>query len=119
LPLLARSLVSGQEVEKSNYRGAASAIYNLAQKTNYFEGQLPNLAKAGIEAGFSYASQKLKNIFSAVSVELEDKVPPSVLKEAQNIVSNLNSKINIVGSNSNPSSITPISNNKKKEEIHR
>ncbi|MCZ6884676.1 MAG: hypothetical protein O7C71_05540 [Rickettsia endosymbiont of Ixodes ricinus] len=43
----------------------------------------------------------------------------NVLKEAQSIVSNLNSKINIVGSKTNALSITPISNNKKKEEIHR
>ncbi|WP_392506491.1 pentapeptide repeat-containing protein [Rickettsia sp. 2024-CO-Wats] len=49
-----------EEVEKSNYRGAASAIYNLAQKTNYLEGQLPNI----IKAGFSYATEKVKDVFS-------------------------------------------------------
>ncbi|BDU60625.1 hypothetical protein FLA4_10350 [Candidatus Rickettsia kotlanii] len=49
-----------EEIEKSNYRGAASAIYNLAQKTNYLEGQLPNI----IKAGFSYATEKVKDVFS-------------------------------------------------------
>ncbi|QCS24316.1 pentapeptide repeat-containing protein [Rickettsia parkeri] len=49
-----------EEVEKSNYREAASAIYTLVQKTNYLEGQLPNI----IKAGFSYATEKLKDVFS-------------------------------------------------------
>ncbi|ALN41328.1 hypothetical protein ASQ44_04300 [Rickettsia rhipicephali] len=57
-----------EEVEKSNYRGAASAIYNLAQKTNYLEGQLPNI----IKAGFSYATAKVKDVFSP-SQDFKDK----------------------------------------------
>ncbi|WP_103897114.1 pentapeptide repeat-containing protein [Rickettsia fournieri] len=57
-----------EEVEKSNYRGAASAIYNLAQKTNYLEGQLPNI----IKAGFSYATEKVKDVFSP-SQDFKDK----------------------------------------------
>ncbi|WP_016916805.1 pentapeptide repeat-containing protein [Rickettsia honei] len=57
-----------EEVEKSNYREAASAIYNLAQKTNYLEGQLPNI----IKAGFSYATEKLKDVFSP-SQDFKDK----------------------------------------------
>ncbi|GAA5252515.1 pentapeptide repeat-containing protein [Candidatus Rickettsia kedanie] len=57
-----------EEVEQSNYRGAASAIYNLAQKTNYFEGQLPNI----IKAGFNYATEKVKDVFSP-SQDFKDK----------------------------------------------
>ncbi|ABV84822.1 hypothetical protein RMA_0658 [Rickettsia massiliae MTU5] len=57
-----------EEIEKSNYRGAASAIYNLAQKTNYLEGQLPNI----IKAGFSYATAKVKDVFSP-SQDFKDK----------------------------------------------
>ncbi|MFV9873446.1 MAG: pentapeptide repeat-containing protein [Rickettsia slovaca] len=57
-----------EEVEKSNYREAASAMYNLAQKTNYLEGQLPNI----IKAGFSYATEKLKDVFSP-SQDFKDK----------------------------------------------
>ncbi|UZW38078.1 pentapeptide repeat-containing protein [Rickettsia conorii] len=57
-----------EEVEKSNYSGAASAIYNLAQKTNYLEGQLPNI----IKAGFSYATEKVKDVFSP-SQDFKDK----------------------------------------------
>ena len=57
-----------EEVEQSNYSGAASAIYNLAQKTNYFEGQLPNI----IKAGFNYATEKVKDVFSP-SQDFKDK----------------------------------------------
>ncbi|AXU06557.1 pentapeptide repeat-containing protein [Rickettsia japonica] len=57
-----------EEVEKSNYRGAANAMYNLAQKTNYLEGQLPNI----IKAGFSYATEKVKDVFSP-SQDFKDK----------------------------------------------
>ncbi|ABV74982.1 hypothetical protein A1C_03490 [Rickettsia akari str. Hartford] len=57
-----------EAVEQSNYRGAASAIYNLAQKTNYFEGQLPNI----IKASFNYATEKVKDVFSP-SQDFKDK----------------------------------------------
>ncbi len=58
-----------EEVEQSNYRGTARAIYNLAQKTNYFEGQLPNI----IKAGFNYATEKVKDVFSP-SQDFKDKI---------------------------------------------
>ncbi|EER22249.1 hypothetical protein REIS_1461 [Rickettsia endosymbiont of Ixodes scapularis] len=61
-------------------------------------------------------NEQLKDNFKN---EFENINKLNVLKEAQSIVSNLNSKINIVGSKTNALSITPISNNKKKEEIHR
>ncbi|AFE50162.1 pentapeptide repeat-containing protein [Rickettsia prowazekii] len=62
-----------EEVEKSHYHGAVSAIYNLAQKTNYFEGQLPNIIKAGFNSGFNYATEKVKDVFSS-SRDFKDKV---------------------------------------------
>ncbi|MFY9590052.1 pentapeptide repeat-containing protein [Rickettsia endosymbiont of Halotydeus destructor] len=52
-------------VEKGDYRSIATNIYSLAQKTNYFEGQVPSLTKAVIDAGLNYAAQKVTDIFSS------------------------------------------------------
>ena len=101
-----------ENIENKKYINVATSIGSLVWKegqTLNIIKQIPNVVKAGV--GY-FKSDK-------VPVELENKVPADVLKEAQNIVSNLNSKINIVGSKTNTLSITPISNNKKKEEIHR
>ncbi|WP_341790838.1 hypothetical protein [Rickettsia endosymbiont of Gonocerus acuteangulatus] len=59
-------------VENSNYTNAASSLYNLAQKTNYFEGQLPSLAKAGVKIGLNYVAGKVINIFSDAQQPLEE-----------------------------------------------
>ncbi|MCC8418718.1 MAG: hypothetical protein LN590_03980 [Rickettsia endosymbiont of Glossina mortisans submortisans] len=96
-----------ENVENKNYMNVATSIGSLVWKegqTLNIIKQIPNVVKAGV--GY-FKSDK-------VTVELENKVPADVLKEAQNIVSNL-----IVGSKTNTFSITPISNNKKKEEINR
>ena len=89
-----------EEVEKSNYRGATSAIYNLAHKTNYFEGQLPNILKAG----FSYATEKVKDVFSP-SQHFKDKTIDEItlrnnLNKIQNGKFNLEGAI-LVGNLSN------------------
>ncbi|WP_121543034.1 pentapeptide repeat-containing protein [Candidatus Rickettsia colombianensi] len=57
-----------EEVEKSNYPEVVIAIYHLARKTNYFEGQFPNI----IKAGFSYATEKVKDVLSP-SQDFKDK----------------------------------------------
>ncbi|HJD55901.1 MAG TPA: hypothetical protein LFW21_04625 [Rickettsia endosymbiont of Pyrocoelia pectoralis] len=61
-------------VENSSYKTAAAGLYNLAQKTSYFEGQLPSLVKAGVEVGLNYVAQKVTGMFSNASVEQNDKV---------------------------------------------
>ncbi|MEG8230427.1 hypothetical protein O6R16_05210 [Candidatus Rickettsia tasmanensis] len=103
-----------QILEKNKkYINVATSICSLVWK----EGQALNIIKQilnVVKAGVGYFNQK-----SDKKPELENKVPADVLKEAQSIVSNLNSKINIVGPKTNTLSITPISNNKKKEEIRR
>jgi len=104
-----------ENVENKKYMNVTtstgSLVWKEGQTLNVIK-QIPNAVKAIV--GY-YFNQK----FDKIPVELENKVPPPVLKEAQNIVSNLNNKINIVGPNSNSPSITPITNNKKKEEISR
>ena len=80
-----------EEVEKSNYRGAASAIYNLAQKTNYLEGQLPNI----IKAGFSYATEKVKDVFSP-SQDFKDKTIDEITLR-NNLHKIQNGKFNLEG----------------------
>ncbi|AFC69745.1 hypothetical protein MCE_04195 [Rickettsia amblyommatis str. GAT-30V] len=95
------------------YINVATSIGSLVWK----EGQALNIIKQilnVVKAGVGYFNQK-----SDKKPELENKVPADVLKEAQSIVSNLNSKINIVGPKTNTLSITPISNNKKRDEIRR
>ncbi|MCZ6911065.1 MAG: pentapeptide repeat-containing protein, partial [Rickettsia endosymbiont of Ixodes persulcatus] len=79
------------EVEKSNYRGAASAVYNLAQKTNYFEGQLPNIVKAG----FSYATEKVKDVFSAPQDFKDKTIDEITLRDYLNKIQN--GKFNLEG----------------------
>jgi len=64
-------------VENKNYTGTTTALYNLAQKTNYFEGQLSNLAKAGVKIGLNYAAQTVTNMFSDAPKELENKITDS------------------------------------------
>lgn len=102
-----------ENIENKKYINVATSIGSLVWK----EGQALNIIKQilnVVKAGVGYFNQK-----SDKKPELENKVPADVLKEAQSIVSNLNSKINIVGPKTNTLSITPISNNKKKEEIRR
>ncbi|KJV62164.1 hypothetical protein APHACPA_1185 [Rickettsia amblyommatis str. Ac/Pa] len=94
------------------YINVATSIGSLVWK----EGQALNIIKQilnVVKAGVGYFNQK-----SDKKPELENKVPADVLKEAQSIVSNLNSKINI-GPKTNTLSITPIANNKKRDEIRR
>ncbi len=102
-----------ENIENKKYINVATSIGSLVWK----EGQALNIIKQilnVVKAGVGYFNQK-----SNKKPELENKVPADVLKEAQSIVLNLNSKINIVGPNTNTLPITPISNNKKKEEIRR
>ncbi len=102
-----------ENIENKKYINVATSIGSLVWE----EGQALNIIKQilnVVKAGVGYFNQK-----SDKKPELENKVPADVLKEAQSIVSNLNSKINIVRSKTNTLSITPISNNKKKEEIRR
>ncbi|MCX4079691.1 hypothetical protein N7280_03480 [Rickettsia rhipicephali] len=103
-----------ENIENKKYINVATSIGSLVWK----EGQALNIIKqilnVVVKAGVGYFNQK-----SDKKPELENKVPADVLKEAQSIVSNLNSKINIVGPKTNTLSITPIPNNKKKEEIRR
>ncbi|AFC73046.1 hypothetical protein MCI_00370 [Rickettsia montanensis str. OSU 85-930] len=102
-----------ENIENKKYINVATSIGSLVLK----EGQALNIIKQilnVVKAGVGYFNQK-----SDKKPELENKVPADVLKEAQSIVSNLNSKINIVGPKTNTLSITPIANNKKKEEIRR
>ncbi|AFB26288.1 hypothetical protein RSA_03650 [Rickettsia philipii str. 364D] len=101
-----------ENIENKKYINVATSIGSLVWK----EGQALNIIKQilnVVQAGVGYYQKSDKK------PELENKVPADVLKEAQSIVSNLNSKINIVGPKTNTLSITPISNNKKKEAIRR
>ncbi|AFB21106.1 pentapeptide repeat-containing protein [Rickettsia canadensis] len=80
-----------EEVEKSNYRGATSALYNLAQKTNYFEGQLLNI----IKVGFSYATEKVKDVLSASQDFKDTTIDAMTLRNNLNKIQN--GKFNLEG----------------------
>lgn len=101
-----------ENVENKKYMNVAASIGSLVWK----EGQVLNIIKQipnVVKAGVGYFNKK-----SDTTPELENKVSADVLKEAKNIVSNLDSKVHIIDNHdkSHTYKSLPI---KKKEEIHR